>query len=1047
MLKNKILIAVIFIQTFISLSFSQTGNNEQLTVKGYIYDASTKLPLEGINITVTGYSSAFSNEAGEFNIKVPDYNVTLIADGFYYQKKYVNLQGKNEITIYLYETKYLSFHKNADFYNFQKPLIYCSQGVSIYDNTDGWKNTGTSAENVFDGKVPGLNVISRSGTPGIGSDIFIRGYSSLNCMRQPLIIVDGYLYDFGQYGESIIDGFQVNPLASIDVDDIENVTVVKDASTNYGAKASQGVIFIRTNHATSMETQIEASTYGGYNYAPKGLPLLNGPEYREYLYEILQTSSNFNDDDILKLPFFNDNKTNNPLYYRYHQNTDWQKEVFTNSYNQNYRLKIKGGDEIALYALSLGYKKHDGILKNTDYSKFSLRFNSDINITKKLIVNSNVSLAYNDYKVRDEYNYLTGPIQVAMIKSPLLSTHVISEFGTVSPNIEDADIFGISNPVAIVDNIDGRIRNYRVFGSFNANYKINENLKISDLIGISYEKSKENIFKPDLGIGSENLQLAMSTNSVAQKVEKYFSLYNDFRIVYNRRFSYRHGISALAGTRLTLNDVEGDWGKDYNTPNDEIRSLGNGIFKLKKIGGYTYKWNNLSYYLTTGYDYLQKYFIDFNLSLDGSSRFGDEAKGITLFSSKFGVFPTVSLAWLASSEKFMKPLSFIDVLKFRTSYGINGNDNIGDYNSKRYYVVQNLMGASGIIPGNLWNPAIQWESVRKFDVGADISILKERFSLSFDYFNHLTYDLLNSVKSETVVAGTDEYLINKGSFSTNGYELSINSRIINTSFKWDIGLNISHYKSKIIDFYTDKKFISFLGAYIITQKGQPLGLFYGYKTKGVYSTQEEAETYGLKQLMSNTSLMPFSAGDVIFDDADNNKIIDANDMQVIGDPNPDYTGMITNKFSYKGISLDFAFSFSYGNDIYNYQRRILESMNYIYNQTEAVNNRWRADGDVTNIPKAVLGDPIRNSRFSDRWIEDGSYIRLKYITLSYAIPKIFKFMKGTEIFVSGQNLLTFTKYLGLDPEFSIGLNPLLQGIDLGQTPQSKSVFAGIKVQL
>lgn len=1044
MLTRKTILLTLLSLFFKTVVFSQTEKE----ITGTVFDASTGNPIEGISVSAPGIAASITNEEGIYTLQIPEAVSTIHVEGLNYQTKYVSVN--NAQVIYVYENDYYSFNKHAELFYESVPLKYTTQAVSIYNSNDNtWKSPGYSLESTFDDKIPGLEAKARSGVPSLGSDIFIRGISSLYAGSQPLIIVDGYIYDIGRYGESVINGFLTNPLANIDVNDIENVTIVKDAASIYGAKAANGVIFIRTKHAEELATKIDFSAYGGINYAPNQIPMMEAEDYKMYLSEILETSS-LTSDEIQELPYMIEDP-GYVNYNRYHNNTNWQDEIYTNSINQNYKLNIQGGDEKALYAISVGYLNSEGIIKNTDYSRFGFRFNSDINVSEILSINSNISLTYNESNLKDEsYEQYTSPIFTSLVKAPFLYPKVITEFGTISPNIEESDIFGISNPVAIIDDVLGISKNYRVFASVNGNLKITDGLTFSNLLGINYDKIRDNIFKPDYGLATQELELDNATNSVTQKVERLFSLYNDARFRYEKTFGYNHNFSALLGTRIGLNQIEGDWGKDYNTPSDEIRSLGNGNLKLKSLGGYLGEWSWVTHYLHSNYNYSNKYFASVGVSLDGSSRFGEEADGVNLYNSVFGLFPSVSVGWLMSSEEFLSKVSVIDILKLRASYGIVGNDNIGNYNAKRLYVNQNLMGAQGIVNGGVWNPGLKWETVTKKNAGIDLAILKERISISFDVYEHLTEDMLNIIYETSPFSGYDSYLANEGAFSTKGIDLNVNARVINSALKWDIGLVLSKYVTEITEFPGNRRITNFMGANILTEVGNPLGVFYGYevdKENPVFITQAEADAANLRALMPNTDLIPFSAGDVRFVDQNNDDIIDENDMVVIGDPNPDLTGMLMSSVSWKGITIEAAVSFSYGNEIYNFLRYNLESMQNAYNQTETVLNRWRVDGQETEIPRAAWGDPMGNARFSDRWIEDGSYARLKYVTVSYKLPVKPRILKGIELFVSGRNLVTFTNYLGLDTEFSMASTPFAQGIDVGLTPQPKAVFAGIKLGL
>jgi TonB-linked SusC/RagA family outer membrane protein len=1015
-------------------------------ITGSVIDASTNLSIEGIGVSVPGVASTFSDSSGVFSLEVTDKDLVLIFMGPDYQTQEVPLKGRDNITVYLHDNNYTSFNQESDQYYKQIPVIYNPNSVITLDPQERtWKTPGTSVEQLFDGQIPGLNIISRSGVQGIGSNLFMRGFSSIYATNQPLIIVDGFMYENKQYGISIIKGFLSNPLASISINDIENVTVIRDAYSIYGAKASNGIIFIRTNHAYEKVTRIDFSSYGGLNFSPEQIPMLQADDYRRYLTEILQTKG-LSPDSILSLPYMIDDPSY-PDYFRYHNNTNWQDQVFTNSYNQNINLKISGGDEIALYALSVGYQKHQGTIKNTSYSRYSFRFNSDINISSKLTLNSNISFTFNQHNLKEDGNApTTNPLYLSFFKSPFTYPHVISSTGAKSPNLENADILGIGNPVAVIEDLYATSNNYKIFGSFNANFQITKHLKVSDLLGINFDKIRDNLFVPHLGIAQDSLDLGVAENEMAHKVERVFMLNNDFRLIYNRSFNLVHNVSGLGGVRIGTNKVQGDWGEDYNSPNDQMRTLGTGVSYLRQIGGYLGEWRWITWYASADYNFRYKYFLSLNFALDGSSRFGEEAPGITMFSGKFGFFPSVAAAWLVSSEKFMSGVDVIDHLKIRASYGITGNDDIGNYSAKKYYVSQNLLGSEGLVKGVLWNPSLKWETNKKLNAGIDLAVLKERISVSFDVFNNITEDLLN-IMSADPLSGFDTYLENNGSLKSTGFEFNLNSRILNRNFKWDAGFNVARYQAQIVEFPEDQRITQIFGANILTKPGSPPGLFYGYKTLGVFATQEEAEASGLRALMPNTDLIPFSAGDIHFDDYDGNHIIDENDMQVIGDPNPDLTGMLFNRIEWKGISLEACILISLGNDMYNHLRYMLESMQNTYNQTPVVLNRWRGEGQVTDIPRAVWGDPIGNSRFSDKWIEDGSYARLKYITLTYKIPIKPGFINSLEVFASGQNLVTFTKYLGMDPEVSLSDFSLAQGIDIGLLPQPRSVFMGIKLGL
>jgi TonB-linked SusC/RagA family outer membrane protein len=1023
---------------------SQPGEPVSM-VTGQVIDGATGRPVEGISVTLPGYSSTFTDSTGSFTLEIPNSQVVLRISGLEYQTKEVPVKGRSGISVTLFEEGFRSLNDPAYLFYETMPLVYTTGAVSSLDKRGRiWNDPGISAEHTFDDQVPGLRTIARSGTPGIGSNIFMRGFSSVYASNRPLIVVDGFIIETGQRGLPIINGFVSNSLATINPADIENITVVRDATSIYGARGSNGVIYIRTNTPTQMETRIDLSAYGGLNFTPDQIPLLGADDYRRYLSELLQTSG-LTPDSIREMPFMIDD-ISFPDYYRYHNDMNWQNEVFGQSYDRNVNLKVSGGDDVALYALSIGYTRHDGRVKHTDFSRYSFRFNSDINISTRLKMATNLGFTFNQYNLKEDGDApKTNPVYLSLVKAPFLTSYVRNATGNYSPNLEDEDIFGVSNPTAVIQSLDANSNNYKILGTVDVSYIISDHVTASNLIGVDFDKIRDKIFVPMLGIAPDSLDNGIIENRSSLKVERYLNVFNDFRVTYSRSLHWDHHFAARAGIRVAMNTSEGDWGSDYNSPNDQIRSLGSGVSAFRVVDGYFGDWNWVTLYATGNYNFRNKYFGSLDIAMDGSSRFGEEA-GVRMLGGNFGFFPSLSGAWLVSSEPFLAGSAHIDLLKIRASLGMTGNDDIGNYSARKYYASQNFLGSEGLVKGNLWNPDLKWETNLKMNVGLDGSVFNERLTVRVDVFRNRTYDMINFIQANPL-SGFETYIDNSGSFITSGAEAELSSRLLSSGVTWDVGGMLSRYRTEVVEFPGNERISTYYDANVLTRVGEPIGLFYGYKTLGVFATQEEADASGLRALMPNTDLVPFSAGDVIFEDVNGDKIIDTHDMQVIGDPNPDFTGMCYSHLSWKGISLDLALSFSVGNQVFNRLRYQLESMKDYSNQTRVVLNRWKGEGQETDIPRAVWGDPIGNSRFSDRWIEDGSYLRLKYISLSYAVPVKAFFLNNLELFISASNLYTLTGYLGMDPEFSLSGESLMQGIDIGMVPQPRSVYAGIKLGL
>jgi TonB-linked SusC/RagA family outer membrane protein len=1023
-------------------------SHKGIKVSGVVYDNSKRAPIEGLNVSVAGYSSAITGNDGSFSISVPSLASMLIITGTGWQTKEVALKGRKEVKVDLYESTFGSLYDEAILPNGVKPISQVTNATVSLHLQENWVSGSETADNLLQGRIPGLNVIRKSGTPGIGSDMFLRGISSLNTTHKPLVIVDGMIYDTEDYNESIISGYSSNPFSYIDIKDIDDITFIKDAVSQYGAKGANGVLLITTAHARELSTRINFGAYAGANLAPSNLPVMNSYDYRVYLSEILKSQGQSN-TAIQSMPFMSDD-VNTPGYYAYHNNTDWQDKVLKNSLTQNYYLKVSGGDNIAKYALSMGYMDQNGVVDKTGLTRYNTRFNGDFNMSPRLKANTNLAFTYNENQLKDQgMARKTNPIYLSLIKSPFTSTNEITDLGIKSPNLADADIFNISNPRSVIESLNATSKNYRFFGSVNFNFELAKDLNISSLFGVTYDKIRTNLFVPRKGIVADTLSNAVADSKMGSQVQRLFSIYNDTRLSYKKRINEIHNVDATLGVRYQKNSNEEDLGYGYNSATDDLQTIGTGVAGLRRISGGIGKWTWLNYYANIDYQLLNKYFVNFNMAFDGSSRYGkkiDEPLSVKMFSNQFGFFPSAGVAWLVSSENFMAQFGFIEMLKLRATYGITGNDDIGNYSSKQLYIPQNFLGVQGVVRGNIANPYLQWETNKKLNIGIDLSLFNERVTLSADVYHSITDNML-TIETIPTVSGFDYVPSNSGTMENKGIEAALNTRILKGEFKWDMGVMIAANHNEVTNLPIDNVTNTFGDATYITKVGGSANLFYGYKTSGIYVSDEEASSTGYFTKLNDGTLAPFQGGDVRFADLNGDHEINEKDRAVIGNPNPWFTGMVTEHFSWKQFTLEAAFSFSYGNDVYNYTRAQLESVKGYENQTQNVVNRWRSNGQTTDMPRANWGDPLGNSRFSDRWIEDGSYIRLRTLALSYTIPVRNEYIKYANLYLTGNNLVTFTNYLGYDPEFSAGTSIYTQGVDATMVPQYKSVLIGIKIGL
>ncbi len=1018
-------------------------------VSGVIRDAATKKPVSGINISIPAFSAAITDERGRFTINVPNYDALLIIKGQSYQQKEVPLKGRNKLPeIFLFEDTFNSIYDVAQFPYKETPVNQTVNAVSSVNTLGAWEPTSLEMpDSYLQGKVAGLNVIRRSGTPNIGANLFLRGYNSLYATNTPLIVVDGMIYDNFNYANSIISGHVHNPLSNLDLRDVANFTVLKDAAAAaYGTKGANGVIIITTNNHPELATKIDFGIYSGYNYINSNfrLPVMKAGDYRTYLSDVLGTSG-LTSSQIAGRPYFNDNVSNS-TYYAYHNDTDWQKAAFKNGYNQNYNLRVSGGDDIARYVLSLDYGDNKGITRMTDLTKYSTRFNADLNISRKFTVNANLSFAYNEQNLRDQgLAPKTNPIYLSLIKSPLLRVYQVNAQGVESPNLSDTDIFGYSNPESIITRAQGSNRNYRFFGNINFKYQANRYLAIQTMLGVTADKVREGFFIPRAGVANDTLATAIIDSRLGSQVQRLFNIYNDTRASYVRTFNRIHSLNVNLGVRYSQYNTNVNTNFGYNSAIDELITVGQGDPALRVTTGDIGKYRWMNNYFNAEYQLYNKYLFAFNVAADASSRFGTAIPGaLSLGGVKMAVLPSASVGWVVSSEKFMSNVNFLELLKLRASYGLTGNDDIGNYAARQYYVSQNLLGLQGLVRGNIGNPALQWEKNQKLNFGFDAALFQERVTITADVFRNTTSKMLVRDPAPTA-SGLDYAITNSGGMRTNGAELSVNARIISSAnLKWDLGFNIATYRNKITRLPNTIE-TQYAGATILTQVGMPANVFYGYKTNGVYASNAEARAAGMSVRNANGVLVPQQGGDMRFVDVNNDKIIDAQDRQVIGNANPDFTGGISTGITYKRFNVSALVTFVKGNELYNYTRRQIESASGPENQSLAVVNRWRADGQVTNVPRASYGDPTGNASFSDRWIENGSYMRLRTVSVGYDVPFSYKFFKYFKVYATANNLFTVTKYLGYDPEFAANQSVFLQGIDTTLEPQFKTVQLGLRI--
>lgn len=1053
--------AVVFclqLTVFLFQSSILHAQDNTMTVTGTVTDAATGTPLAGVIVTAYGDTrySAMTDEKGWYELKTPTYtrSVTMRIEGYNLLQKAI---ADNTANGHLYHEAFSNNYR-------QNTIATVSAETSQFANT-----SEVSIDPLVQQQLGGdIRSITRSGIPGLGNNMLIEGINSLHANAQPLIVLDDVIMDM-QYNRNMLhDGYYNNMLANLNVNDIENVTVLKNGTALYGAKGANGVVLIKTKRNKSMTTKIDVTINGRYELLPRLPQMMEAEDYRLYTTELLadKTSS------LGQMKYLN----NDPGYFyynQYHNQTDWTDYIYDNAFSQNYGINVQGGDNVASYNLSVGYSLANSTLKKNDYSRFSMRLNSDIEVLRNLKVRFDASYSDVDHSLRDDgapessqSGVITSPAFISLAKAPFLSPYAFDKSGNISHYLTEADDYlegmfqgrgRLANPLAILEHGDGKNRNSQgnrlITFSIMPQYKLSKNLIISEHFTLGLVNTNENYYLPIQGVPTfvvEGLDEGTTLENIAQsQAARQTAIQSDTRLSWQNRFK-AHFLALKGGFRYLSNDYKLTSQKGYNTGNDKTPNMSSSL-QFKDTDGADDKTRELIWYALADYNFAERFYLNAGLSAHASSRFGDEASGLKLAGVTWGLFPSIEGSWVMTNEKWLSGVKGIDYFRLNLGFDMTGNDDI-DYTASRSYFVANRMlngTASGLSIGNIGNTELQWETTNRLTGGFEGNFFNNRLYVRLNLFKSWTSNLL-SLRQLAWTSGLKENWSNEGKLENTGFDLSVNFKVLNLKdFHWELGASIGHYNNKVTALPdNDRSFVTnIFGASILTKVGEPVGVFYGWRSNGVYSTEQDALNDGHYLLKDNGDRAYFQAGDIMFEDFDNNKEINENDRTIIGNPNPDIYGNIYTSVNWKRFTLSAAFTYSLGNDIFNYQRSLLEGGYLFVNQTTAMNNRWITSGQQTDIPRANYNDPMGNSRFSDRWIEDGSYLRLSSVTLSYSIPIRSTYLQGITLWGNAANLFTITRYLGSNPDCAMGTNILSQGIDRGLLSAGRSFSLGVNINL
>ena len=995
----------------------------QHTVSGRVTTPPGDEPVIGAIVQVKGTEiGTVTDLDGRFQVTVPNDASVLEIHYTGYTSQEIEVGIRSTVDVMLSESISQLDEVIVTGYGSQK-RSNISGSVSTVNASEIAEQPILRVEQALQGRTAGVQVAQVSGSPGSALTVRVRGAGTIN-NSDPLYIVDG---------------MPVDGLDFLNPNDIESINVLKDAASAaiYGARGANGVVLITTKSGKRNQPgTVTYEMYAGTQRAARLLDLLTAREYAVLQNEAYVAAGKtplpeFANPDVLG------------------EGTDWQEAIFTSAPISNHQLSIQGGGEKSAFALSGNFFNQDGIVggDKANFKRATVRLNGNHELKKWLTIGNNIGFTWFERDAIGENSQYNSPIIRALNIDPV--TPIRKADGTYAySTYTDTDI---ANPVNGIEQTYNRWRTNRVLGGVFGEVKVLKNLQFRSTFSLDVTFALQRQFYPkfDLSnipeISEAPAAEKSTTNSVSVANHTWRNLQLENVVTWTPAINTQHDLTLIAGTTALSNRYDGSGGANTNLPSNrwEDAYIGNTIDPIESQSAWQTANESalLSYFGKANYAFDDTWLLSATLRVDGSSRFGAN--------NRYGVFPSFSAGWIISHANSWNR-DIIDFLKLRASWGQNGNDRIGDYSfttvvssGQNYTFGPDETITNGSVALNAANPDLKWETISQTDVGVDMEMYDGRINLTADYYLKKTSDMLYA-SPIPLVAGTAAPIQNVATAENRGVELSLGYRNVSGQLKYALTGNISFIKSEVTSLGTGGEpvysgYIQAANANASkTDVGHPLAAFYGYVTDGIFQTQEEVEAGAFQ----NAGTAP---GDIRFKDLDGNGVIDVNDQTYIGNPTPDFTYGFSGELEWKGIGLNFFFQGTQGNDIFN--NTVRYDFTYV-NRPASVLDRWTGTGTSNDEPRVNLSDPNQNARVSDRFIEDGSYLRLKTIQLSYSLPSKVINRLGVEkckFYISGHNVFTLTKYEGYDPDIgSIG-GPLELGIDRGFYPLARTVMGGVSL--
>jgi len=987
----------------------------QRTITGRVTDDKGS-PLPNVSVQVRGTNSGtVTNTDGTYSLTVPANGRTLVFSAVDMGTQEIDIGNQTTVNATLLTTER----------NLQEVVVvgYGTQRrrelTSAVDRISAKEIENlpiVGPDQALQGRAAGVVVTQSSGTPGSSINVNIRGVGSLSGSTQPLYIVDGIPVNTGSFSQIAVGGQTLNRLVDLNPNEIESFEILKDASATaiYGARAANGVVLITTKRGRNQKTKINYSASYGIQNSWRQLETLTGPEFVGLVQESIR---NRYGATVIPSQLGLVGYDNAPETY---PTTNWQNEVFRQAPIMQHDLSFTGGSERTKFYISGGYFDQDGIIIGSGFKRYNFRANLDNTVSDKFKISSGLSFSRSITERSNNDNNIYGVLSAAVLATPHVPTFNANGTYGKDPNSS------VESPIAAAREASNDVKNNRVLANLAGEYQILPSLSFRTTFGADYVILNELQFYTSLHNAGAGVR-----GQANEGYNQSLNLINENILTYKKTFG-NHDITALGVASYQRTNFESIFATAENFPGNTLRRLSAGSVK-KEATSTESEQGIIGYVGRLNYGYKGKYLVSASVRRDGASNF-DAAR-------QWGTFPAISAAWRISEEKFMEGADFVSELKIRASHGTVANlAGIGFYASRPLVGVgANYLQAAGLAPSQLGNPDLTWEKARQTDVAIEMGFL-DRINLTVEGYLKRTTDLLQS-KPLVATSGFTGVNTNVGELENKGLEFTLNTQNVRKrDFTWTTDFNLTFQRNEVKKIEGGVPFAQGFASWV--EEGASLGSFRGYRVVGIFQSTDEINAAPFQ----STATRP---GDLRFADLNGDNAITAADQEILGNALPKFFGGLTNTLTYKGFELNAFLQFVSGNKIYNNTRAFAEGMNSIFGQFATVRDRWTPDKTNATLPRAVFGDPANNRRTSDRWIEDGSYMRLKNVVLSYGLPSnvVSRFkISSLRFFVQGQNLITWTDYSGFDPEVStFSITNTAPGTDFLTYPQARTFTFGLNL--